>query len=260
MSDSSQPATSRPAPVISTRPAWVDSLLRPILAFRLSYVPVVMIYFAYGALGLLDVSRDLWIKEALTLTPAQLAAIAVWLSLPWTIKMVFGELVDSTPIFGSQRTAYVLIGATLMAGGMIMLAGAAGGWLTFFTPNNFYLAGTMLIAIGMVIQDVVADAMSTEVVSRVDEAGNPRADHDIRADLGMVQVLGRIAVSLGILAVAGLSGWLAQHLLARNRVLHWPRHSGDLDHRRVSAQPLGSSSAARPTGASSAAASPMARL
>jgi MFS family permease len=209
MSDSSQPATSRPAPVISTRPAWVDSLLRPILAFRLSYVPVVMIYFAYGALGLLDVSRDLWIKEALTLTPAQLAAIAVWLSLPWTIKMVFGELVDSTPIFGSQRTAYVLIGATLMAGGMIMLAGAAGGWLTFFTPNNLYLAGTMLIAIGMVIQDVVADAMSTEVVSRVDEAGNPRADHDIRADLGMVQVLGRIAVSLGILAVAGLSGWLA---------------------------------------------------
>ncbi len=117
--------------MISTRPAWIDSFLRPILAFRLSYVPVVMIYFTYGALGLIDVSRDLWIKEALTLTPAQLAAIAVWLSLPWTIKMVFGELVDSTPIFGSQRTAYVLIGATLMASGMVMLAGAAGGWLTF---------------------------------------------------------------------------------------------------------------------------------
>ena len=64
MSDSSQPATSHPAPVISARPAWVDSLLRPILAFRRSYVPVVMIYFAYGALGLIDVSRDLWIKEA----------------------------------------------------------------------------------------------------------------------------------------------------------------------------------------------------
>ena len=34
--------------------------------------------------------------------------------------MVFGELVDSTPIFGSQRAAYVLIGASLMASGMIM--------------------------------------------------------------------------------------------------------------------------------------------
>ncbi len=217
MSNSSQPPTSHPAPVISARPAWVDSFLRPILAFRLSYVPVVMIYFAYGALGLLDVTRDLWIKEALTLTPAQLAAIAVWLSLPWTIKMVFGELVDSVPIFGSQRTAYVLIGATFVASGMVTLAGAAGGWLTFLTPNNFYLAGTMLVVIGMVIQDVVADAMSTEVVSRVDAAGNPRPDHDVRAELGMVQVLGRIAISAGILAVAGLSGWLA-HIFSRETV------------------------------------------
>ena len=136
MSDSSQPATSHPAPVVSARPAWIDSLLRPILAFRLSYVPVVMVYFAYGALGLIDVTRDLWIKEALTLTPAELAGIGVWLSLPWTIKMVFGELVDSVPIFGSQRTAYVLIGASFTASGMVTLAGAAGGWLAFLDAEQ----------------------------------------------------------------------------------------------------------------------------
>ena len=209
MSDSSQPATAHPAPVPSARPAWIESLLRPIQAFRLSYVPVVMVYFAYGALGLIDVTRDLWIKEALTLTPAQLAGIAVWLSLPWTIKMVFGELVDSVPIFGSQRTAYVLIGASFTAGGMVTLAGAAGGWLAFLTPGNLYILGAMLIVIGTVIQDVVADAMSTEVVARTDDAGHPRPDHEVRAELGMVQVLGRIALSGGILAVAGLSGFLA---------------------------------------------------
>ena len=209
MSDSSQPATSHTAPVVSARPAWVDSLLRPIRAFRLSYVPVVMVYFAYGALGLIDVTRDFWIKEALTLKPAELAAIAVWLSLPWTIKMVFGELVDSVPIFGSQRTAYVLIGASFTASGMVTLAGAAGGWLTFLAPNNLYILGAMLIVIGTVIQDVVADAMSTEVVARTDAAGQPRPDADVRAELGMVQVLGRIALSAGVLAVAGLSGFLA---------------------------------------------------
>jgi hypothetical protein len=38
-----------------------------------------------------------------------LPAIGVWLSLPWTVKMVFGELVDSVPIFGSQRRSYILI-------------------------------------------------------------------------------------------------------------------------------------------------------
>ena len=40
---------------------------RPLKAFRLRYVPVVMVYFAYGALGLIDVTRDLWIKESLSL-------------------------------------------------------------------------------------------------------------------------------------------------------------------------------------------------
>src|SRR5215472_14277971 len=78
-------------------------VMRPIQAFRLSYLPLVMVYFAYGALGIIDVSRDMWIKERLTLNPAELAGIGVWLTLPWTIKMVFGELVDSVPIFGSQR-------------------------------------------------------------------------------------------------------------------------------------------------------------
>ncbi len=76
-----------------------------------------MVYFAYGALGLIDVTRDMWIKESLTLTPAELAGIGVWLTLPWTVKMVFGELVDCVPIFGSQRRAYILIGALFTAGG-----------------------------------------------------------------------------------------------------------------------------------------------
>src|SRR5262249_27359510 len=40
-------------------------------------------------------------------------------------------------------------------------------------------------------------------------AGNPRSEHDIRADLGMVQVLGRLSVSIGVLSVAGASGWIA---------------------------------------------------
>ena len=209
MSEISKPAATNPVPALSSRPAWIDSLLRPILAFRLSYVPVVMVYFAYGALGLIDVTRDLWIKEHLTLTPVELAGIGVWLSLPWTIKMVFGELVDSVPLFGSQRTAYVLIGASFTASGMVTLAGAAGGWLAFLKPDGLYVLGAMLIVIGTVIQDVVADAMSTEVVPRTDAEDNARPDREVRAELGMVQVLGRIALSTGILAVAGLSGWLA---------------------------------------------------
>ena len=112
-----------------------------------------MVYFAYGALGIIDVSRDMWIKERLSLTPAELAGIGVWLSLPWTMKMVFGQLVDSVPILGSQRRSYILIGAAFTAGGMLVLAGAAGGWIAFARADHLYILGAILIVIGTVIQE-----------------------------------------------------------------------------------------------------------
>jgi MFS family permease len=123
--------------------------------------------------------------------------------------MVFGELVDCVPVFGSQRRVYILLGALFTASGLVILAGAAGGWLTFIQPDQLYVLGALLIVVGTVIQDVVADAMSTEVVSRVDATGAERPENDVKSELGMVQVLGRLSLSAGIVAVAGLSGVLA---------------------------------------------------
>lgn len=186
------------------------AFVTPIRAMRLRYLPLLMIYYAYGALGIVAIAEAFWIKDALTLTPAELAAIAVWLTLPWTIKMVFGQLADSVPILGSQRRAYVLIGASLVASGLIMLAGAAGGWITIASKNALYVTAQLLIVIGVVLQDVIADAMTTEVVERVRPDGTPRPEAEVQRELGLVQVLGRLALWSGILSVAGLSGWLAQ--------------------------------------------------
>jgi MFS family permease len=185
------------------------ALLNPIRAFRPRYLPLLMVYFAYGALGLIAVAEAFWIKKALTLSPVQLAELAVWTTLPWTVKMVFGELVDSVPILGSQRRVYVFVGAGLIATGLLMLAGAAGGWLTFLSPENLYRLGSVISVLGVVIQDVVADAMSTEVVDRENPDGTPRPKDEVDRDLGMVQVLGRLALSAGMFAVAGLAGWIA---------------------------------------------------
>jgi hypothetical protein len=194
--------------------AWLGkfktALLTPIRAMRLRYLPLLMIYCAYGALGLVAIAEAFWIKEALTFTPAELAAIGVWLTLPWTIKMVFGQLADSVPILGSQRRAYVFIGASLVASGMILLAGAAGSWITFADRNALYVTAQLLIIVGVVLQDVIADAMTTEVVNRVNPDGTERPKVEIERELGLVQVLGRLALWSGILSVAGLSGWLAQ--------------------------------------------------
>lgn len=206
---------SRPSPKLLS--FFSDALIRPLAALRLRYAPLLLVYFSYGALGLIDISRDLWVKEQLSLSPAELAAIGVWLTLPWTIKMVFGQLVDSVPLFGSQRRIYLVLGALLVAAGLLTLAGAAGRWLTMLPPSELYVLGSILVVLGTVLQDVVADAMSTEVVPRRSENGEPRQESDVRADLGMVQVLGRLSLSAGILTVAGLSGWIAA-ILSRETV------------------------------------------
>ena len=143
-------------------------------------MPLLLIYFAYGALGIIDVTPRLLGEGELTLSAAELAGIGVWLTLPWTIKMVFGQLVDSVPFFGSQRRSYILIGAAFTAAGMLIARGRGERLARLPRPRNeLYVLGALLIVIGTVIQDVVADAMSTEVVPRIDEAGKPRPEHDM---------------------------------------------------------------------------------
>lgn len=212
MSEQQSAESAAPAPRSYLRAQLEAAVLTPIRAMRWQYLPLLMIYFAYGALGITAISEEFWVKSALTLTPADLASLAVWLGVPWAVKMVFGELVDSVPIFGSQRRIYVFIGAALIALGLLMLAGTAAGAFPSIHPNTIYVAAQLVVVTGVVLQDVVADAMSTEVVPRVEPDGTPRPEEDVTRDLGMVQVLGRLALSLGIFVVAGISGLLAQHL------------------------------------------------
>jgi MFS family permease len=203
---------TRPAPATYWKAQIEKALLAPIRAMRLSYLPLLMVYFAYGAMGLVGVAQTFWVRKSLTLTPAELATLAFWFQLPWTIKMVFGQLVDSVPLFGSQRRAYVFAGGGLIAISFVLLAGSAGGWITAFSPNQIFIVAGLLSVLGTVVQDVVADAMSTEVVPRTNPDGSPRPKAEIDHDLGMVQVLGRLALSFGLFAVAGISGLLAQFL------------------------------------------------
>ena len=189
-----------------------EAVLAPIRAFRPAYLPLLMVYFAYGALGLTAIADSFWVKKELTLSAAQLAQLGVWITLPWTIKMVFGELVDTVPVLGSQRRVYVFLGAGLVATSLLILAGTAAKVLTFAKPETLYVAASLMTVIGVVLQDVVADAMSTEVVPRTNPDGSERPKADIDRDLGMVQVLGRLALSLGIFRTAGIAGFLAQVL------------------------------------------------
>lgn len=184
------------------------AFLNPIKSFKLRYLPLLMIYFSYGASGFSGIAETFWVKEHLNLTAEALVSLGVWLSVPWTIKMVFGQLVDSVPIFGSQRRAYVYIGAGLIALSTILMIGLAGNksWIHFASTEYVYILASVIGVIGFVLQDVVADTMSTEVVDR------NQPQEIVEQELAMVQVLGRLALSISGFMVAGLGGWLAQIL------------------------------------------------
>ncbi len=192
--------------MINVKEAITNSLLNPIRHFKMRYLPLLMIYFAYGASGISGVAETFWVKEELKLSATALVSLGVWLSIPWTIKMVFGQLVDSVPILGSQRRVYVYIGASLIAAGTVLLIGLAGDypWAKFASKENVYIISALLSVIGFVLQDVVADTMSTEVVDR------SQPEEIVQEELAYVQILGRLAISLAGVMVAGLSGWLAE--------------------------------------------------
>ena len=63
--------------------------------------------------------------------------------------------------------------------------------------------------LGVVIQDVVADAMSTEVVDRENPDGTPRPKDEVDRELGMVQVLGGWRCRSASSSSPAFAGWIA---------------------------------------------------
>lgn len=192
-------------------------LFTPIKALKWRYVPLLLIYFAYGASGFASIAITFWEKENLTLSAEQFLTISVWVSLPWTIKMIAGQFVDAVPLLGNRRRSYVYLGAVFVALYALILVGLAGKYdwaMNFGSEYTLYLAAALCSAIGFMIQDVTADTMSTEVVPRYDLLDGkkiPRKKSDIEADLAMVQILGRLALSIAGVLVAGIGGIIAKH-------------------------------------------------
>ncbi|HFS85468.1 MAG TPA: hypothetical protein ENK72_02500, partial [Epsilonproteobacteria bacterium] len=66
--------------------------LTPLQAMRWRYVPLLLIYFAYGSSVFTSIAGSFWVKEELNLSAEDLLALGVWLTVPWTIKMIFGQM------------------------------------------------------------------------------------------------------------------------------------------------------------------------
>ncbi len=189
--------------------------LAPIKAIKRRYIPLLLVYFAYGLSGVSSVAMSFWQKEELGLSAQELISVSLWMSIPWVLKMIFGQMVDCVPLFKSSRKIYIYIGALLMVIGMSLLALLAGKytWIqSLGSPYQIYLLSSFFTTFGFVLQDTVADTMSTEVVDRIEEKNGkqvPRNEKDIQTELTLIQVLGRLSLIGATFIVGYLGGFIA---------------------------------------------------
>ena len=170
--------------------------------FKLSYLPPLMIYLAAGVAGLTGIVGTFFVKDYLNLSAAFLAGLGFWAGIPWALKMPLGHLVD---LIWDQKNYLVYIGASLIAislGIMYGLIAHTSFMSQFLDIETWYVISVLLAPIGYVVQDVVADAMTVEVVPSCDEEGNLYSPELIKNMHTTMQTLGRFAIIGGTVVVA----------------------------------------------------------
>ncbi len=183
--------------------AWIDrNILSLGREMRLSYLPPLMVYVAYGISGLTGIVGTFFVKDYLGLSAAFLAALGFWAGIPWALKMPIGHTVD---LIWRWKSWLVGLGAgllTISLGIMALLIGNREAMTAIFPAEVWYVLSVLLAPIGYVIQDVVADAMTVEAVPRVDDQGHPFDDQTCKLMHTTMQTLGRVAIVGGGIFVA----------------------------------------------------------
>ena len=92
---------------------WFDrNVLELGRELRLSFLPPLMVYAAYGISGLTSIVGTFFVKDYLGLSAEFLAALMFWANIPWALKMPLGHLVD---LIWRFKSVLVFIGAGLIA-------------------------------------------------------------------------------------------------------------------------------------------------
>ena len=182
---------------------WIDrNILSLGREMRLSYLPPLMVYMAYGISGLTGIVGTFFVKDYLGLSASFLAALGFWAGIPWALKMPIGHLVD---LLWRWKGWLVGLGAGLLAASLAIMAALIGNrdaMTAILSAEVWFVVSTLLAPIGYVIQDAVADAMTVEAVPRVDEHGQPFDEPTRKLMHTTMQTLGRVAIVGGGILVA----------------------------------------------------------
>jgi predicted MFS family arabinose efflux permease len=159
---------------------------------RRLYYFFAVTYFAEGMAGLAYEPVDYLLKDVLHLGAGRAALFIAWMTLPLTIKPLFGLLTDLLPWAGKRRRPHMI--------GVTLLTSVGWGLLAFMKGYRYgpALAILVLINVGFVLSDIVCDGV---MVERGKESGKT----------GPYQAV-QIGTLYATLILTGLGGgWLAAH-------------------------------------------------
>ena len=182
---------------------WVDrNILSMGREMRLSYLPPLMVYAAYGISGLTGIVGTFFVKDYLGLSASFLAALGFWAGIPWALKMPIGHTVD---LLWRWKSWLIGAGALLLVASLGIMAALIGHReaMTAILPAEVWFVLSVILApVGYVLQDAVADAMTVEAVPRVDERGQSFDESTRKLMHATMQTLGRVAIIAGGILVA----------------------------------------------------------
>jgi hypothetical protein len=149
--------------------SWVDANIIDLgRQMRLSYLPPLMGYMAAGFSGLTAIVGTFFVKDYLGPSAEFLAVLGSWAGIPWALKIPIGHIVDLT---WRGKSLLVFLGAALIAaslGMMLSLLSLPIPMAQNMSIEAWYVLSALLLPLGYVVQDVVADAMTVEAVPVAD--------------------------------------------------------------------------------------------
>lgn len=164
----------------------------------LRILPILTIYFLIGFAAIDAVTSTFYVRDMVPLGSDQLIEIGIWMGLPWSIKLVFGSIIDNFYILGNNRKSYIHLGSTFFLLGQLFFLS-----FVYYSDLRSYLGdyallvtSGLLTTLGIVFWDIIADTLSVDVARDSEE-------------IGKVQVLGRGSQMVGGLLAALITGPLA---------------------------------------------------
>lgn len=130
---------------------------RPTDLMHVHNLAIPMAYFSVGMVSsMVATPLNIYMVEVLNAEPAMQNTINILMTLPWSMKMLFGFLSDACPVSGLHRKPYLLLGSLLYS--FSFLAYAMVG-----QDNVVFLAICIFIGtLGLIQMDVMSDTMCVE--------------------------------------------------------------------------------------------------